>query len=228
MGQVSASSLTLDLDGAQLFPKRISNELLETLEEILSNRPREGGVRIYGDRRLSEWISRESEIGKLAQSLLGARARPVRAILFDKNRENNWALGWHQDRTIAVRERREAQGFGNWTVKAGVTHVEPPITILERMITARVHLDVVGEDNGPLIIAPGSHQLGRLKANMIETVVEARGSIACLANAGDVWVYKTVILHASEASRHPIARRVLQIDFSGDELHGGLEWAGIS
>ena len=228
MKRVRAPSLTLDSDGAQHFPSLIPAQLLGTLEKILSKRPREAGVRIYGDRMLAGWISRESPIGKLAQSLLGTQATPVRAILFDKNPAMNWSLGWHQDRTIAVRERVETEGFGNWTAKAGVTHVEPPFGVLEHMITVRLHLDDVGHDNGPLLIAPGSHCLGRLNASEIGSVVAARSAIACLATAGDVWVYKTAILHASESSRYPTRRRVLQIDFAAEELPGALEWAGIA
>lgn len=224
----AASSLGLDPDGAQLFPNLIKGESHKSLEEILASHPPVAGVRISGDPELAEWISRKSPIGELARSLMGAEGWPVRAILFDKNRETNWVLGWHQDRTIAVRERRETEGFGNWTVKAGILHVEPPFALLDHMITARVHLDDVGDDNGPLMIAPGSHRLSRLAESEIGAAVEALGTFTCLASAGDVWVYKTAILHASEASRHPTGRRVLQIDFSADELPGGLEWAGIA
>jgi ectoine hydroxylase-related dioxygenase (phytanoyl-CoA dioxygenase family) len=147
--------------------------------------------------------------------------------LFDKSDEANWALGWHQDRTIAVRERREVEGFANWTLKAGTTHVEPPFALLQRMVTARVHLDDVGADNGPLLIVPGSHRLGRLIESEIGRVVDERYVFACLASVGDVWLYATPILHASEASRKPSGRRVLQVDFSADQLPGGLCWAGI-
>ena len=218
--------LTLDQDGAQLFPGLIV-DFLESLEDILLKQPRGAGVRIYRDPDLSEWVSHESPVGQVVQSLLGDETQPVRAILFDKNAETNWALGWHQDRTIAVRERTVAEGFSNWTVKAGMTHVEPPFGFLERMITARIHLDDVGDDNGPLLIAPGSHRLGRLEESEIGAAAENCGAIACLACAGDVWVYKTAVLHASEASRLPSRRRVLQIDFSAENLPGTLEWVGI-
>ncbi|MEO8547654.1 MAG: phytanoyl-CoA dioxygenase family protein [Sphingomicrobium sp.] len=227
MERKGACSLTLAADGAQLFPNLLSAESIARVEEILSHRPREAGVRIYGDLRLSEWVGGTSAIGQLARSLLGTAARPVRAILFDKNRDTNWALDWHQDRTIAVRARAETQGFGNWTVKAGTPHVEPPFAVLERMITARIHLDDVGEDNGPLLIAPGSHQLGRQEESEIGAAVARRGAIACLASAGEVWVYKTAIVHSSKASRYPKTRRVLHIDFAADDLPGSLEWAGI-
>ena len=217
----------MEADGSQLFPKLVSSESLETLEEILSDRPREAGVRIYGDPKLAEWIGRTDAIGQLARSLLGTAARPVRAILFDKNLQTNWALDWHQDRTIAVRARIETEGFSNWTVKSGTPHAEPPFAVLERMITGRIHLDDAGDDNGPLLIAPGSHRLGRLEESEIGAAVAERGAIACLASAGDVWVYKTAIVHSSKASRDPKTRRVLHIDFAADDLPGSLEWAGI-
>jgi len=219
--------LTLDRDGAQLFPDLLSSDQLVGLETILSARARKPGVRIHGDAELSDWVSRKSPLGKLASTCLGADAQPVRAILFDKNSDTNWALGWHQDRTIAVSERIEVEGYRNWTLKAGTVHVEPPFGVLERMITVRAHLDDVDSDNGPLLIVPGSHRLGRLVEAEIGSVVEAGSSIACLARAGDVWVYATPILHASEASRRATKRRVLQIDFSAEHLPGGLRWAGI-
>ncbi|HUE79173.1 MAG TPA: phytanoyl-CoA dioxygenase family protein [Sphingomicrobium sp.] len=158
---------------------------------------------------------------------MGVAAQPVRAILFDKSDDSNWALGWHQDRTIAVRERIEVEGYNNWTLKAGTPHVEPPIAFLQRMITARVHLDDVGADNGPLLIKLGSHRLGRLAEDKIAVLV-GTGTFTCLASAGDVWLYATPILHSSEASRRPAGRRVLQVDFSTEQLPGGLQWAGIA
>jgi len=44
---------------------------------------------------------------------------------------------------------------------------------------------------------------------------------------GDVWLYATPILHASDAAVEPLHRRVLQVDYAADWLPGGLEWLGI-
>jgi hypothetical protein len=55
-------------------------------------------------------------------SILGPECFAVRGILFNKTQESNWKVVWHQDLTIAVRERREADGFGPWGKKAGVSH----------------------------------------------------------------------------------------------------------
>lgn len=106
-------------------------------------------------------------------------------------------------------------------------HVAPPIDLLERMLTIRIHLDDVSTDNAPLLIAPGSHRLGRIAEDEIASVVQRCGVRECLAAAGDVWLYATPILHASDASRKPGRRRVLQVDYAAEELPGGLEWLGI-
>jgi ectoine hydroxylase-related dioxygenase (phytanoyl-CoA dioxygenase family) len=159
--------------------------------------------------------------------VLGRAARPVRAILFDKSAEANWSLGWHQDRTICVRERREAPGFGPWTVKRGMIHVAPPFELLARMVTVRAHFDAVPESNAPLLVAPGSHRFGRIAEGDLEEVVARCGTLACLAEAGDAWLYATPILHASRAAAAPGRRRVLQVDYAAEALPHGLDWLGV-
>ena len=71
----------------------------------------------------------------------GPATKPVRAVLFDKTEDANWSVAWHQDRTIAVRERREVANYGPWSVKDGATHVEPPFEMMRGMVTLRAHLD---------------------------------------------------------------------------------------
>lgn len=151
--------------------------------------------------------------------------RPVRALLFDKSDAGNWALAWHQDRTIEVAERREVSGFGPWTVKQGRVHVAPPVALLERMMTVRFHLDPVDADNAPLLVAPGSHRHGLIPEDAIGEVVAQHAEVMCLAEAGSVWLYRTLILHGSARSSQGRRRRVLQIDLSADDLPGGLSWA---
>ena len=96
------------------------------------------------------------------------------------------------------------------------------------MLTLRLHVDPVGPGNAPLLIAPGSHRLGVLPEAAIPAAVARCGALACLADPGDVWVYATPILHASEPADAPTRRRVLQVDYAAAELPGGLEWLGVS
>ena len=222
-----AESFDFRIDGAECQGGVLDDEvdyLRATLGHLPSHR---AGTRITGINALRPLLAQDGTIGAIAAAKLGPDTRPVRAILFDKTAPTNWALAWHQDRTICVRERGEADGFGPWTVKSGLHHVAPPFDLLARMVTLRVHLDDVPATNAPLLIAPGSQTFGRVPTGFIAEVVRRCGSRSCLANAGDVWVYATPILHASNAAIAPARRRVLQIDFAADELPGGLAWLGV-
>jgi hypothetical protein len=220
--------LTFGDDGAQLFQQALTSDQLQQLQAILSHLPPDhAGLRLRGIEGLTPFLGPDGQIGSCAASVLGNGCRPVRAILFDKTAATNWALGWHQDRTIAVKERAPVDGFGTWSVKSGMQHVEPPFALLSGMVTLRVHIDPVPASNAPLLIAPGSHKLGRIAEEDVKDVVRRCGMVACLADAGDVWLYATPVLHASDAATTPIHRRVLQVDFAVDELPGGLEWLGV-
>lgn len=219
-------TLQLDRDGAQLVAEAATN-MLSNLESALPQLPcGRAGLRLFGVDRLRELLEGNGPIGRLAVRFL-AGAKPVRAILFDKSPEANWAVGWHQDRTISVTERRDVDGFEPWTLKDGVHHVAPPFALLARMITLRVHLDEVAADNAPLRIAVGSHRLGRIAEDDVEGIVQRVRVENCLAERGDVWIYATPILHASERASKLSRRRVLQVDYSADILPGGLRWIGV-
>lgn len=220
-------TLRLGADGAELHPEAAQAEFAAIVDATLALPQGHAGVRIHGNAVLRELLDGAGSIGRLASGAIGLGARPVRALLFDKSPETNWALGWHQDRTIAVRERIAAPGFGPWTRKQGMTHVEPPFALIERMVTLRIHLDPVPRTNAPLLIAPGSHRLGKLPEPEIDAAVQACGLATCIADAGDVRVYATPILHASERTRILTRRRVLQVDYSAHTLPAGLEWLGI-
>lgn len=220
--------LTFSRDGAQLFRAALASDQLSLLETALSSLPSDhAGLRLRGVKGLAPLLAPTGPIGLCAASVLGDNCRPVRAILFDKTPETNWTLGWHQDRTIAVKQRMPVDGFATWSVKSGMLHVEPPFELLSGMVTLRAHIDPVPSSNAPLLIAPGSHELGRIVEEDVREVVRRCGTVACLAEAGDVWLYATPILHASEAAVAPAHRRVLQVDFSVGQLPGGLEWLGV-
>jgi ectoine hydroxylase-related dioxygenase (phytanoyl-CoA dioxygenase family) len=199
--------------------------MLAALEDWYASAPAAPGTRITRLGPLAPFLTGVGPIAQLAAQLGGATMRPVRAIAFDKSPEANWALGWHQDRTINVAARAEVAGYGPWTVKQGSPHVEPPFAMIAGMLTLRIHLDPVTQDNAPLEIALGSHRRGYIAEPDVPSAVANCARAACLAAPGDVWAYATPILHASQASRSPARRRVLQVDFSAAALPQPLEWA---
>jgi ectoine hydroxylase-related dioxygenase (phytanoyl-CoA dioxygenase family) len=153
--------------------------------------------------------------------------RAVRGIFFDKTEAANWPVLWHQDLSLAVQERCELTGWSNWSVKRGVTHVQPPPEILARMVTMRLHLDDCPADNGLLRVVPGSHRRGLLTRDAIQQLT--KGSCETVtAEAGDAVFMRPLLLHASSAARRPSHRRVLHLEFAPRGLlPAGLEWAEI-
>ncbi len=194
-------------------------ELLAAMEQMGDN----GGVRkrggIFAVRNL---LDVSPEVMKLANSdalrelvapILGVEFFPVRGILFDKIPDANWTVPWHQDLTIAVKDRVEAEGFGPWSTKAGVLHVQPPASVLEHMITVRLHLDDCGEENGALRVIPGSHLHGRIPEEDIPAM-RSGPDVVCTVGRGGALLMRPLLLHASSPSRVPAHRRVVHLDFA--------------
>lgn len=169
-------------------------------------------------------LARSEEIMKLVCPHLPDEPLPVRAIYFDKTPDTNWQVTWHQDLTLALRTRLEAPGFGPWSVKDGVPHVQPPIELLERMLTVRLHVDDADEDSGALKALPASHRNGRLSATDIRKMRECGPEVICSVAAGDALLMRPLLLHSSSRSRMPRHRRVLHIEFAAFDLPAGLQW----
>lgn len=189
---------------------------------------RRGGV--YAIRNLFELVpaaralADSPAVRALVEPVLGAGCFPVRGVLFDKTPAAPWKVAWHQDLTIAVRARAEAEGFGPWSVKAGVLHVQPPARVLEGVLAVRLHLDDCGESNGPLKVLPGSHLSGRLGAEGIARRREEVRAVTCVAPRGGAVLMRPLLLHSSPAPREPRRRRVVHLEFAAAPLPHGLEW----
>jgi len=186
----------------------------------------ERGGEIFGARNILaipdvQNVARDPRL----RAVLGEDMQAVRGIFFDKTPGANWPVAWHQDLTLALRERHDVEGWSNWTVKRGVTHAQAPPEILARMMTMRLHLDDCGEDNGPLRVIAGSHDHGVLPRAEIVTRTRENAHIIT-AGAGDALFMKPLILHASSPARAPSHRRVLHLEFAPrDLLPSGLDWA---
>jgi len=197
------------------------------LEEHSGTRARHGSI--YAARNLLQLpqirqLVQTPEIRQLVEPLLGKNAFAVRGILFDKNSDANWKVMWHQDISIAVQEKIDTAGFGPWSQKAGVTHVQPPAEVLERMLTVRLHLDDCHADNGPLKVLLGSHRHGKLDASAIAQWRQQVDETICEVPRGGALLMKPLLLHASAPAATPQHRRVIHLDFAAQDLPNGLQW----
>ena len=168
-------------------------------------------------------LASSQPVREIVESILGPKCFAVRGILFNKTQESNWKVVWHQDLTIAVRERRQADGFGRWSKKAGITHVQPPAEIMSRMLAIRLHLDDSGPDNGPLRVIAGSHSEGRLSAQQVENRHKP-SCVTCIVPRGGALLMRPLLLHASSPCTVPKPRRVIHFEFAAEDLPEGLQW----
>jgi hypothetical protein len=186
----------------------------------------EGGP-AYGARNLLDiWprvveLVRAPAVRAAVLEALGPGAGVVRVLYFDKPPGHSWALPWHKDYSLAVREHGPATTFTKPTVKAGVAHVVGPKALLDRMLTVRVHLDDVTPENGPLRVIPGSHRAYHQKDD------PPNEAVALTCGAGDVLLMRPLITHASGHSKPAAARhrRIVHLECAADrELPDGYAW----
>jgi hypothetical protein len=217
-----------------VFPPSAVTDMIRAVEDAFAGESAQGAAlrsdegSVYAARNVLQlWPDAATfwRIPVLTEALaavLGPRYGLVRVLFFDKPPQQTWALPWHKDLTIAVRDNRlPSTHFGKPTTKAGVPHVEAPRAVLDAMLTARIHLDAVTEENGALKVIPGSHHAG--KALNLDHAPPR----LVLAAAGDVLLLRPLVAHCSGKS-HPRTtrhRRILHLEFAASpDLPDGYAW----
>lgn len=187
-----------------------ASEIAE-LARIFAAKPLGPGLRLRGNHELVATFASQCA-QPIAEMLLGERAVPVRAILFEKTPDANWLVPWHQDVTLAAPEKLDLHGFSNWTCKDGMWHVQPPVEILSRMVAIRQHLDDCTGADGPLRVIPGSHRQGKLSDAEVQKFSQSSPK-SLVVNAGQVIAMHPLTIHSSPESTGRSRRRVLHIEY---------------
>lgn len=209
--------------------EKTTSDLLTDLANLPINPHKKGIYSVRNLLNLSPKVREFAEsntVREIAQKYLGANAKVVRAIYFDKTSDANWKVPWHQDLTISVIEKIDTTGFTAWSVKENIQHVQPPTSILERMLTLRFHLDDTDETNGALKVLPATHKFGRLNATEIQNLKSKQAVRLCKAKKGDFFLMKPLLVHSSSAGTIPKNRRIIHLEFSADNLPNGLQFYG--
>lgn len=167
--------------GFAIVSQCLSEQMVEHLCSDLGNTKH--AQRNLLDVSIVRELAVSEPIKQLVTACLGKDCFAVRGILFNKTPDSNWKVAWHQDRTIAVRERKDVAAFGPWSVKAGVPSVQPPASVMAKILAIRLHLDESHENNGPLRIIPGSHKAGCLSAEDV-AIWRKRPSVICTVPRG--------------------------------------------
>jgi ectoine hydroxylase-related dioxygenase (phytanoyl-CoA dioxygenase family) len=227
--------MLLEKDGFEILKKIINQQTISSLIEDLSKielSEKTNRKKIYGVRNLLNISAAVREFSEsqmvrgIVEEYLGEKAKVVRAIYFDKIPQANWKVPWHQDLTISVVEKIETKSFNVWTKKAGIYHVQPPIEILEKMLTLRFHLDDADETNGALKVLAETHKFGRLSATEIQNLKSKQTVSLCKMEKSDCFLMKPLLVHSSSAGSSPEHRRVIHLEFSAQSLPNGLQFYG--
>ena len=218
----------LEVDGYAIVPEVLNADRVHGLASVLSESGStltgRGGRRNLLDEPVVRELACSKEIRNLVTPVLGDNAFVVRGILFDKTEGANWKVPWHQDVTIAVSARVEVAGFGPWSTKGGVLHVQPPDYVLQKMLSVRIHLDDCPSTNGALRVIPGSHRNGKVPETTIATIVHGHEAVTCEMHAGEALLMRPLLIHSSSASETPQHRRVVHLDYANVSLPDGLGW----
>lgn len=219
---------SLGKDGFEIVSSLLTEAEVEALRTALTSLKVAPGHRNLMRRVPDvEELAASPKILGLLEELFGAKPIPLRSIFFDKTPKANWLVPWHQDLSIAVKQRIDLRGYGPWSMKDGVPHVQPPFEVLEVMVTIRLHLDDCDESNGSLRVIPGSHRLGRLDTASIAQLRLRQKEVTCAVRSGDALLMRPLLLHASSEASAPAHRRVIHLEYAACPLPDGLEWAEV-
>lgn len=208
-----------------LISEQAIDAIISEVESIREEIPKYGVRNAEKKFPTIEGVMNSEIVQAYACSILGKIPSVVRVIFFDKTPEKNWLVAWHQDKTVSLNKKFEEEGWRPWSIKDGVHHVQPPLDVLNQMVTFRIHLDPADENNGCLKVIPKSHQQGILKQKQVDVIVAKEDALLCVVDAGDAVVMRPHLLHASSKAITPQHRRVVHIEFSGYELPSGVSWA---
>lgn len=198
----------------------LGTDELAALDRIAdqSGRP---GVRVnWTDPAIARTLAPVTE----ALRTLLPHARLTRVVWFSKDAQTNWGVPWHQDRVIAVADRKDVQGYHNWSLKAGVWHCEPPLALFLEMRFIRVHLDDCDETNGAMEIARGSEAEGLIPETQASEIAARYPAVHCSARRGDIQVLPMLVLHRSRPAATDAPRRALRLDYALTDLSAPLSW----
>ena len=199
-----------------------------TISNWQNNNANEMQKQVYSIRRLLQQIP-ELKSTIFSQSLLDLiseigdeKTFLVKAIYFDKPKNFNWFVSYHQDISITVNEKIPTEGYSKWTSKHSQIGVIPPESILENIFTIRIHLDETDKTNGALRVIPKSHLNGI--QNVKEITSTKKNEVLCPVRKGHAMLMKPLTFHASSKSEMTNRRRVIHLEFTSQNLKDPIRW----
>ncbi len=218
----AAAAAAFARDGALVVPDLLPSAALEALRDAFAEPVGPDPHRRGGLRGLFDWspptraLAVRPEVWGLAAGLIGPEAVAVRATLFDKSPDANWAVPWHRDERVELTEPVDSPEWRAWKRLGDRWTAFAPRDFLLKMVAVRVRLDDCGPRGGALRVLAGSHR------------GEAGDEILCDGPAGGAVALCPPALHASGRADFDEAatprRRVIHLEYAPPTPPGGARW----
>lgn len=210
-------------DGFALIPDVLAPEDCDILSLLLHSREHPGSRGLL----LQDWcVALASRIRSHpgVASVLPAGHVAVQCTCFIKSVSTNWLVPVHQDLSIPVAERIAHPELSGWSEKESAWYVQPPVEVLQQLVAIRLHIDGCADEDGPLHVVPGTHELGRIGADQAAGVRAGSREVVCTASRGSVLAMRPLLLHSSSKAKGTSMRRILHFLFGPSVLPHGLRW----
>lgn len=146
------NKLDFDLDGVESRRAMLTHEIMNLIKSDIELDHEK--LETYGIRNLEKRFESISSLAssdtvrKIARSILGAEPGPVRALFLTRHPKRTGSqpgirTGWWRSAN-----KVNLPGRGPWSMKDGVHHVQPPVSVLDQMVTFRIHLDAADKRSG--------------------------------------------------------------------------------
>jgi len=209
----------------RVFDSREIQSISSALSRIPLARSRAGARHAMRHPVVAD-VASDTRLLNIVRGVLGQGALPYRATLFDKSPAANWLVVWHQDTALPLCQRKDAPGWGPWSVKSGVIYAHAPAAALKRVLALRIHLDDSTPLNGPLRVLPGTHRHGVLSDEAIKLHAHKIEPSECVVARGGVLAMRPLLVHASSKTITDASRRVLHVEYTAHmTMDHGLELA---
>jgi ectoine hydroxylase-related dioxygenase (phytanoyl-CoA dioxygenase family) len=202
----------------------LENALLKTGAFRFENDYDKGTANLLVSCKAVKEIAGHPKLKALFRTLSPGAFVAIKAFVLDKTTGANWEIPWHQDLKIAVNKQDTTEGYSNWSLEAGIWHVQPPISILESLLTLRIHLDDCSANNGAMHFIPATHNLGILDKEDISNLVAGRKAVVNAVPKGGITLFRPLLLHYAPPSQSQSGRRVLQIEYSAADPGHKVDW----
>lgn len=212
-------------EGYYLTAPILSTARCEELQRLAWSQTRSGGNRnLLRENWCASLIPYLKNLSPL-DSLIPSGFVAIQCTYFEKSTTTNWLVPIHQDLSIPVKQRIEHSDLNGWSIKDSEQYVQAPIEFTEQMIAVRIHLEDCTEEDGPVVVLPRTHRLGKISNREALQFRQNEVSQVCILNAGAALIMRPTLLHLSSKASGHSRRRVLHFVFAPQQPPCDLEYA---